>query len=346
MLVIDKVSHRFNDNVVLNDISLQCDSGNITCLIGPSGCGKTTLLRLVAGLLTLQSGHITLDGESLASPSRRLPPEQRSVGMVFQEGALFPHMTVADNIAFGLPKKGAHEIALDWLRRVGLPDFAHRYPESLSGGQRQRIALARALAPEPRVLLFDEPYANLDVPFRRALREDARQIIRQTDSIGLLVTHDPDEVLTVADHVVVLDNGGLVEAGAPQRIFDAPRSTYGAELFGEPQIFDAILQDNVITTAVGDWDRSALIDPTISSGALKLVVDADHLLVESDPQGLLIDEVRAVGRLDRLYLKTREGDAITFLDCLRVEGRSLSAGMRVRVTPKVGKVFASPASQG
>jgi len=186
MLVIDKVSHRFNDNAVLNDISLQCDSGKITCLIGPSGCGKTTLLRLVAGLLTLQSGQITLDGEALASASLRLPPERRSVGMVFQEGALFPHMTVADNIAFGLPKKGAYENALQWLGRVGLPDFAHRYPESLSGGQRQRVALARALAPEPRVLLFDEPYANLDVPFRRALREDARQIIRQTDSIGVI----------------------------------------------------------------------------------------------------------------------------------------------------------------
>ena len=112
MLVIDKVSHRFNENAVLNDISLQCDSGKITCLIGPSGCGKTTLLRLVAGLLTLQSGQITLDGESLASASLRLPPEQRSVGMVFQEGALFPHMTVADNIAFGLPKKGAYDLSL------------------------------------------------------------------------------------------------------------------------------------------------------------------------------------------------------------------------------------------
>jgi iron(III) transport system ATP-binding protein len=134
MLVIDKVSHRFNDNAVLTDISLQCDSGKITCLIGPSGCGKTTLLRLVAGLLTLQSGQITLDGESLASASLRLPPEQRSVGMVFQEGALFPHMTVADNIAFGLPKKGASDSALQWLGRVGLPDFANRYPESLSGG--------------------------------------------------------------------------------------------------------------------------------------------------------------------------------------------------------------------
>jgi iron(III) transport system ATP-binding protein len=263
--------------------------------------------------------------------------------MVFQEGALFPHMTVADNIAFGLPKKGAYENALQWLSRVGLPDFADRYPESLSGGQRQRVALARALAPEPRVLLFDEPYANLDVPFRRALREDARQIIRQTDSIGLLVTHDPDEVLTVADHVVVLDSGGIVDVGPPQGLFDAPRSTYGAELFGEPQVFDATMHDQVITTAVGDWDRSALIDPTISSDALKLVVDADHLLIDPDPQGLLIDEIRAVGRLDRLYLKSREGDAITFLDCLRVEGRALSAGMRVRVTPKSGKVFASPA---
>ena len=346
MLVIDKVSHRFNDNAVLTDISLQCDSGKITCLIGPSGCGKTTLLRLVAGLLTLQSGQITLDGESLASASLRLPPEQRSVGMVFQEGALFPHMTVADNIAFGLPKKGAYDSALQWLGRVGLPDFANRYPESLSGGQRQRVALARALAPEPRVLLFDEPYANLDVPFRRALREDARQIIRQTDSIGLLVTHDPDEVLTVADHVVVLDNGGIVDVGAPQGLFDAPRSTYGAELFGEPQVFDATMHDQVITTAVGDWDRSALIDPTISSDALKLVVDADHLLIDPDPQGLLIDEIRAVGRLDRLYLKSSDGHAITFLDCLRVEGRTLSAGMRVRVTPKTGKVFASPASLG
>ena len=149
MLVVNKVSHRFSQNVALNDISFECKAGEVTCLIGHSGCGKTTLLRLMAGLLPLQSGEIALNGSTLASPSVMMPPEQRSVGMVFQEGALFPHMSVVDNVAFGLRSKDAKERALEWLTRVGLSDYADRYPDSLSGGQRQRVALARAMAPSP-----------------------------------------------------------------------------------------------------------------------------------------------------------------------------------------------------
>ena len=253
MLVVNKVSHRFSKNVALNDISFECKAGEVTCLIGHSGCGKTTLLRLMAGLLPLQSGEIALNGSTLASPSLMVPPELRSVGMVFQEGALFPHMTVIDNVAFGLRQNGAKERAREWLARVGLSDYAERYPDSLSGGQRQRVALARAMAPEPAVLLFDEPYANLDVPLRRTLRKDARQIIRETGAVGVFVTHDPDEVLAMGDNVVVLDQGVMVESGTPQTLYEAPQSRYTAELFGDPQILEGVIHDDGVTSPLGEW---------------------------------------------------------------------------------------------
>jgi iron(III) transport system ATP-binding protein len=340
MLLIDKLSHQFNESGVLKDISFRCDSGQITCLIGPSGCGKTTLLRLVAGLLRVQRGQISLDGTALANPSISLPPEQRSVGMVFQEGALFPHMSVADNIAFGLTKKTGRKQSLDWLNRVGLPDMGDRFPDSLSGGQRQRVALARALAPEPRVLLFDEPYANLDVPLRRALREDAWQIIRNTGSVGLFVTHDPDEVLAMADRVVVLDSGAMVETGTPQSLYDAPTSAYGAQLFGDPQVLNAVIDDEGIRTDVGVWDRSALIDPTAPNGAVRLVVNADNLLIAVDSAGFVVEKIRAVGRFDRIYLRSKQDAGVTVVDCVRPEGVSVEAGMRVRIKPLAGSVFA------
>ena len=343
MLVVNKVSHRFSKNVALKDISFECKAGEVTCLIGHSGCGKTTLLRLMAGLLPLQSGEIALNGSTLASPSMMMPPEQRSVGMVFQEGALFPHMSVVDNVAFGLRSNDAKARALEWLTRVGLSDYADRYPDSLSGGQRQRVALARAMAPEPAVLLFDEPYANLDVPLRRTLRKDARQIIRETGAVGVFVTHDPDEVLAMGDNVVVLDQGVMVESGTPQTLYEAPQSRYTAELFGDPQILEGVIHDDGVTSPLGEWHRKVLTEPAMANGPVTLIVDANQLMLHADSDGPQITHIDSIGGLNRVTVQSGHGTPLDF-ECPRDLASDIVVGSCVRITPKSGAVFATQVS--
>ncbi|MEC8633689.1 MAG: ABC transporter ATP-binding protein [Pseudomonadota bacterium] len=338
------MSHRFGNNVALNDISFECKAGQVTCLIGHSGCGKTTLLRLMAGLLPLQSGEIALNDSTLASPSAMVPPELRSVGMVFQEGALFPHMSVIDNVAFGSRNNGGKERALEWLARVGLSDYADRYPDSLSGGQRQRVALARAMAPEPAELLFDEPYANLDAPLRRTLRKDARQIIRETGAVGVFVTHDPDEVLAMGDIVVVLDQGEMVESGTPQTLYETPQSRYTAELFGDPQTLEGMIHDGGVTSPLGEWDRRVLNNPTMANGPATLIVDASNLILRTDRDGLQITNIDSIGGLNRVTVKCCPKDTPLDFECPRDLAADIVVGSCMRVTPKFGTVFAAGTS--
>ena len=295
----------------------------------------------MAGLLPLQSGQIALNGSTYASPSAIVPPELRSVGMVFQEGALFPHMSVIENIAFGSRNNGGKERALEWLARVGLSDCADRYPDSLSGGQRQRVALARAMAPEPAVLLFDEPYANLDIPLRRTLRKDARQIIRETGTVGVFVTHDPDEVLAMGDNVVVLNQGVMVESGAPQTLYETPQSRYTAELFGDPQILEGIIHDGGVTSPLGEWDRRVLTNPTMENGPVTLIVDANNLTLRTEGDGLQITHIDSIGGLNRVTVKCGPENASLDFECPRDLAADIVVGSRMWVTPKFGTVFAA-----
>lgn len=221
------------------DIQLSVGEGDVVALLGPNGAGKTTLLRAIAGLVPIQSGRIELDGEVLEDSAQRryVPTEKRSIGFVFQDYLLFPHLSVLENVAFGLRARGvngseATRRARDWLDRVGLAGSASAKPGELSGGQRQRVALARALAPEPRVLLLDEPLSALDVTARAAMRRDLKSHLTSFRGIRLLVTHDPLEAAVLADRLIVMENGRHVQTGSPVEVTEHPRSQYVADLVG------------------------------------------------------------------------------------------------------------------
>jgi molybdate transport system ATP-binding protein len=221
------------------DMDLTIEEGEVVALLGPNGAGKTTLLRAIAGLVPFSSGHVVLDGQVLeeVATGHYVPTEQRSIGVVFQDYLLFPHLSVLDNVAFGLRSRGAKareasEKAGVWLDRVGLSSYARAKPDALSGGQRQRVALARALAPEPRLLLLDEPLAALDVSTRAEIRRDLKQHLASFPGLRLVVTHDPLEAVALADRLVVMEKGGLVQTGTPGEVTERPRSQYVADLVG------------------------------------------------------------------------------------------------------------------
>jgi molybdate transport system ATP-binding protein len=221
------------------DMDLTIQEGEVVALLGPNGAGKTTMLRAIAGLVPFTSGHVHLDGRVLedAEAGDYVPTELRPIGVVFQDYLLFPHLTVLDNVAFGLRSRGtrprdACEKAARWLDRVGLSSYAQAKPDALSGGQRQRVALARALAPDPRLLLLDEPLAALDVTTRAEVRRDLKRHLTSFPGLRLVVTHDPLEAAALADRLVVMENGRLVQTGTPVEVTERPRSQYVADLVG------------------------------------------------------------------------------------------------------------------
>ncbi|MEM8507308.1 MAG: ABC transporter ATP-binding protein [Bacteroidota bacterium] len=235
LLTITSLVKSFNpkEGNVINGIDLGIPKGAVVSLLGESGSGKTTLARLIAGLEVPDSGEITLDGKIVANALRFVPPQHRKVGMVFQDYALFPHMTVSENVGYGIPnpsEKGNR--VQEVLALVGLQDLGHRYPHQLSGGQQQRIALARALAPKPKVLLLDEPFSNLDASLKHHLRSELFQIIRKSNVTALFLTHDTQDAMVVSDSIVVLQNGEILQGGTAKDLFENPNNLYIAALFG------------------------------------------------------------------------------------------------------------------
>lgn len=233
ILKIKSLTKSFNpkEGYVINDINLIINKGTVTSLLGESGSGKTTLARLVAGLETPDSGSISLADVVIASESKYVQPQDRGVGMVFQDYALFPHMTVSDNVGYGLKNKDKENRILEVLRLVGLEDLKDRFPHQLSGGQQQRIALARALAPNPKLLLLDEPFSNLDASLKRNLRSELFQIIRESKVTAIFLTHDIQDAMAVSDNIVVLKNGVVIQEGTPKSLYKTPKTIYIAALF-------------------------------------------------------------------------------------------------------------------
>ncbi|MDH5625638.1 MAG: ABC transporter ATP-binding protein, partial [Nitrospira sp.] len=243
----------------IRDISFSVQEGEILCLLGPSGCGKTTILRAIAGFEPVRSGEIFLSGRRVSSSSDTIPTEERHVGMVFQEYALFPHLRVVDNIAFGLTRLSRSERESrvhEMLRLTGLEGFERRYPHELSGGQQQRVALARALAQNPVVLLLDEPFSNLDPDMAGRMRQELHTLLRRMKTTAILVTHDHDEAFAMADRIAVLNQGVLEQMDSPEIIYHLPSTPFVADFVGQADFITGRIQQGMVHTELGEFPNT------------------------------------------------------------------------------------------
>ena len=313
----------------------------------PRAAGKTTLLRLAAGLETLQAGKIALNGTTLAQPGREVRAEDRKIGMVFQDHALFPHLTIAENVAFGLPRANPDRdrIVEQTLVDVGLEGLGERYPHTLSGGQQQRVALARALAPAPSVILLDEPFASIDVTRRRQLREYARLALKQSGAITIMVTHDPEEALDMADKIAVMDEGGVLQCGAPHELYDAPATALVASLFGDSQTFQAKVSRGEAQFDYGSYPLSSSEKRLAEGDVLDLVIRPSSIALAVAQEGseLHVLDTRFRGSHWLVLVITSEAETPP----LRVHMADASAfaeGTPVRVSIDSAGVFLFPAA--
>jgi iron(III) transport system ATP-binding protein len=286
-IAFEHVSHRYGERETLKDVSLKVAPGEVMCLLGPSGSGKTTLLRLAAGLLAPTQGKIIVDDRIVSEPANAIPPEKRDIGLVFQDFALFPHLSIIRNVEFGLTRLSRMEkrqYALRMLERVGLAAAADLYPHHLSGGEQQRVALARALAPKPGILLMDEPFSSLDARLRETVRDETLGVLRDTRSTVLIVTHDPEEALKIADRIALMKDGQLVQVGSGDTLYDEPNCFFAARFFSELNVFDGQLDNGSLSTPLGKF---VLPEAARLLGARKLsacVRPSDFLVSERAPQ--------------------------------------------------------------
>jgi iron(III) transport system ATP-binding protein len=255
-MVFDDVCFEAGGRAILDHVSFSLAPGEITCLLGPSGCGKTTLLRIAAGVSWPSRGRVLLDGKEMSGPKRFIPPEKRSVGLMFQDFALFPHMTVLQNVAYGLTALTpgeAREVAMRALERVGLSRYAERYPHALSGGEQQRVALARAIVPRPQIVLMDEPFSGLDQRLRESVRRETLALLREMRATCMLVTHDPVEAMDMADRIFLMRQGRLVQSGTPENIFNSPRDEDVARFFSDCNEFRVVVKGGHVKTPLGSF---------------------------------------------------------------------------------------------
>lgn len=317
LLEIESVSQQYGAKRVINDLSMHLRQGNIGCLLGPSGCGKTTVLRCIAGFERVQQGTIRLAGSMVSDITFHQPSELRQVGMVFQDYALFPHLTAGQNIAFGLHGYSAsdrqHRVD-EMLELIGLKDFARLYPHELSGGQQQRIALARALAPRPKLLLLDEPFSNLDVSLRERLCLDVRDILKREHATAILVTHDQQEAFMVADEIGVMKDGALRQWDTAYNLYHRPSSRFVADFIGKGVFLPGIVldQDRIeIELGILEGDVNA---PCTGGCVVDVLLRPDDIIHDDDSPLRAIVSSKAFRGADIMYsLKLESGAEVLSL---------------------------------
>ncbi len=316
MIRVESLIKRFGPAHALREASLEVARGEWVALLGPSGCGKTTLLRSLAGFERPDAGRVEIDGREMAGPGRWVAPEHRRVGTVFQDYALFPHLDVAGNVGFGLPRGERSARTAELLELVGLPGLGARYPDELSGGQRQRVALARALAPRPEVVLLDEPWNAIDPLMRAAMRDEVARILREADVTALIVTHDREEAFTLADRIAVMRDGEVLQTGRAEELYFQPADRWAAEFVGAANIVS------------GEVARARL--------ALRLDRGAREVLVRPELIGLEPDDEAPDEVVDRTFLghdviyRVRLADGTTLIS-QRPSSERVAVGARVRL---------------
>lgn len=325
-----EVSHAYDGKDVVRELSLSVGEGEIVCLLGPSGCGKTTSLRLAAGLEKLQQGEILVNGRTVSSAGVHIPPEDRRSGLVLQDYALFPHLSVLGNVMFGLDglsKSEAASRAHELLRKVGLEEKAESWPHMLSGGEQQRVALVRAMAPEPVLMLMDEPFSGLDVMTRAAVRESARQALLERGVPSLIVTHDPEEALSLGDRIAVMLEGKLVQVGDGDDIYDNPSCPFVMELFGAPNRLPGIVAGGQVATPFGPCPAQGF-----SEGVAVLVMFREDEVTPdgtgAGPAGSIVD-IRPLGPKDIAVVRPDAGGADIFVHFERGHGLKMGQALRL-----------------
>jgi iron(III) transport system ATP-binding protein len=282
-LEVRHLTRTFGGRPVVDDVSLTVAAGQVTCLLGPSGCGKSTTLRMIAGVERPDAGTVLIDGRPVYSDAVNLPPEARSVGLMFQDFALFPHLTVAQNVAFGLTgERSAKTRRVDeLLDRVTLTGYGPKHPHELSGGEQQRVALARALAPRPRVMLMDEPFSGLDNRLRDGIRDETLEVLKEEGTAVLLVTHEPDEAMRMADEIALMRGGRIVQQGAPYNVYNAPVDKAAAAFFSDINVIRGTSRGALTDTPFG-----AFLTPGHADGAqVDIVIRPQHLKIDFDRAG-------------------------------------------------------------
>lgn len=323
LLEVHGLCRRFSSGrAAVNQVSFTLAEGELLALLGPSGCGKTTTLRMIAGLEHADAGSVHLRGMAITG----WRPERRGIGLVFQDYALFPHLTVAENVRFGLhrwPGRRAAGRCQEMLELVGLAALARRYPHELSGGQQQRVALARTLAPAPELVLLDEPFSNLDAAMRVEMRQEVRRLLRQAGAAAILVTHDQEEAMVMADRLAVMGRGELIQSGPPDEIYRRPASAFVASFLGRSNLLRGEAHGSAVSTLLGSL---ALASP--AQGPTTIAVRPEQIRLVADPEAAATVEVREFRGHDQLY-RVRLGD--TALMVISADTGALREGERVRL---------------
>ncbi|MCV6592483.1 MAG: ABC transporter ATP-binding protein [Silicimonas sp.] len=282
-LKVEGLTRRFDGREVVRDVSFTVAPGQVTCLLGPSGCGKSTTLRMIAGVDRPDAGRVLVDGQLICGDGVHQPPEARRIGLMFQDFALFPHMNVLANVTFGLtgPAEAQKARAADLLARVHLEHRARAMPHELSGGEQQRVALARALAAQPRIFLMDEPFSGLDDRLRDEVRDRTLEILREEKAAVVLVTHDPDEAMRMADEIALMRAGAVVQRGAPYNIYNAPVDREAAGFFSDINVIRGRVQGALTTTPFGEFLAPGVPD----NSEVDIVIRPQHLRIDFDRNG-------------------------------------------------------------
>ena len=293
ILDVKQLSHSFGEKEALTNLNFSIENNSIVSVLGPSGCWKTTLIRLIAGLERIQKGEIFLEKSLVANKNLNVPPEKRPISYVFQDFALFPHMTVLENVSFAAGSKSNKKQLIDQVIHLAkVENFLEKYPHSLSGGEQQRVALARSIAVQPKLLLLDEPFSDLDINLKREIIDDTLHLINSLESSAIVVTHNAEEAMFLSDAILVMEKGKLIQIGTPHDIYFKPSNLYVASLFGETNIFQSKVEDNTCLTPLGRIKTSNLsnnqdVDVVVRPEAIKLNLEKSPLL--NPNSGVVVD---------------------------------------------------------